>query len=116
MGYVPNHGSGCYKVYSYLTCCSSCSDLVVYFECSCGSKVFFDPPDEGEHKCGKATSARRAQRASLLMDMLHYASLDPEGRTECPMCRVVLRNSEDRPRKHFMKCPRRKEWFPFEAE
>jgi hypothetical protein len=114
MGYVPTHGPSCYKVHSYLTHCSSCGEPIVYFECSCGSKVFFDPPDEGLHECGKVTGARRAERATLLLDMLHYASLDPDGNTECPMCGVVLKNAGDRPRKHFKRCLRRKEWFPFE--
>ena len=115
MGYVPTHGPSCHKVCSYLTYCRACDEAVVYFECSCGSKVFFDPPDEGVHECGAATSTRRAERASLLIDMLHYAGLDLEGNTECPMCGIVVKNAGDRPRKHFKKCPKRKEWFPYET-
>ena len=35
---------------SYPTNCGYCRQLVVYWECVHGSKVFFDPPDRGEHR------------------------------------------------------------------
>ena len=50
MGYVPNHGDWCVKVYAFPTFCPACYRRVIYFECSCGSKIFLDPPDEGLHK------------------------------------------------------------------
>ena len=51
MGYVPSHRESCVKVRSFPTFCQKCFARVIYFECSCGSKVFFDPPREGEHLC-----------------------------------------------------------------
>ena len=50
MGYVPNHGDWCVKVHAYPTFCRDCYRRVIYFECSCGSRVYFDPPREGLHE------------------------------------------------------------------
>lgn len=33
------------------TDCRYCGQRVVYWECHCGSKVFFDPPNFGKHQC-----------------------------------------------------------------
>ena len=35
----------------YPTDCRYCGQRVVYWECHCGSKVFFDPPNFGKHQC-----------------------------------------------------------------
>ena len=35
----------------YPTDCRYCGQRVVYWECYCGSKVFFDPPNFGKHQC-----------------------------------------------------------------
>lgn len=110
MGHVPTHGPGCYRVRSYYTACQRCDESVIYFECSCGSKVFLDPPDQGNHSCG---TAFRKAHAVLLIDLLEHAESDPSGHIECPMCGVVVRSKEAR--RHFKKCPKRKAWFPPET-
>lgn len=110
MGWVPTHGSDCYRTRSYLTICFNCRSAVIFFECSCGSKVFLDPPREGNHSCGKS---RRRERAQLLLDLLEHAESEPEGETECPMCKVVIKSKGTR--RHFKKCPKRKVWFPLES-
>ena len=51
MGWVPTHGPDCVKVTSRKTQCPRCKLEVVYFECSCGSKVLLTPPNGGEHIC-----------------------------------------------------------------
>ena len=47
----------------YPTDCRYCGQRVVYWECYCGSKVFFDPPNFGKHQCrfsaGASASANR---------------------------------------------------------
>lgn len=110
MGHVPTHGSDCYRLRSYLTTCQGCGGSVIYFECSCGSSVFLDPPHEGNHSCG---TNKRKTRALLLLDLLRYAEDDPDGETECPMCVVVVKSKGAR--RHFRKCPKRKFWFPLET-
>ena len=37
--------------------CRYCGQRVVYWECWHGSKVFFDPPDRGEHNCSAMSGA-----------------------------------------------------------
>ena len=39
---VPSHGDICQTIRNYATTCLKCKEKVFYFECSCGSKVFFD--------------------------------------------------------------------------
>lgn len=51
MGYVPTHGPGCEKVHAFPTPCKYCSASLIYFECTCGSKVFLEPPSGGRHDC-----------------------------------------------------------------
>lgn len=50
---VPSHGLGCRTVASYKTHCQYCGDSVRYFECTCGSKVFFEdvPSVFKRHEC-----------------------------------------------------------------
>lgn len=108
MGYLPTHGPDCYKVHSFATTCRDCHAVVIYFECSCGSKVFLDPPDYGQHSCGKPI--KRAERANLLITLIEYAQQNINDTTECPMCGVKVKNKTVR--KHFKKCPKRKLWFP----
>lgn len=50
MGYVPSHNDWCVKVRSFPTFCRDCYRRVIYFECSCGSRVLLDPPREGRHE------------------------------------------------------------------
>lgn len=111
MGFIPTHGPNCEKAVSYLTHCNICYKAVVYIQCSCRrpSKVYLDPPAQGPHDCDRAM---RGDRAKLLMDLIKYSQSDPKGDTECPMCNKFILNVNDRIRKHFKKCPNRKEWFP----
>ncbi len=50
-GYVPTHGPSCVKVRAYPTKCPTCKKPVIYFECSCGSKVFLRLARGGQHVC-----------------------------------------------------------------
>ena len=36
--------------------CPLCNSTVIYWECHHGSKVWFDPPDQGEHNCSSQSS------------------------------------------------------------
>lgn len=90
MSYIPTHSVDCSKVRSYLTACQLCNAAVVYFECSCGNKVFFDPPEDGKHNC---IPYKRTERAALLIDLIQHAEVEPLGETMCPMCRSLIKNS-----------------------
>lgn len=50
---VPNHGSSCRQIKCYCTVCPDCGVDVFYWECSCGSKVFFESigNDWPKHQC-----------------------------------------------------------------
>jgi len=115
MGYIPNHGAGCVKVRSFYTSCQYCGASVVYFECSCGSKVFLDPPEEGTHNCGNvdviADHALRLYRAIMLVNLIRLAKKAPNECTKCPMCGTIVKNNKSRFNKHWKKCPKRSELF-----
>ena len=46
------------------TDCRRCGQRVVYWECDHGSKVFFDPPDRGEHQCGYSAMSGASSKPS----------------------------------------------------
>ena len=48
------------KERAYPTTCNICGQLVIYWECYHGSKVFFDPNYAGQHACGYRTDKGRA--------------------------------------------------------
>src|SRR5207247_6131178 len=48
---VPSHGSPCDVLRRFPMACRGCGRQVVYYECSDGSRVLFDPPDRGKHVC-----------------------------------------------------------------
>ena len=110
-GYVPTHGPDCAKKRSFPTTCQRCGQSIIYFECSCGSKVFLDPPDQGVHDC---TQTEKAYRAQMLIDLIEISMQDARGSTVCPMCEAKVLNAKDRIRKHFKRCPKRSAWFSSE--
>jgi len=62
---VPTHGSGCVKRFCYPTFCPRCRGEVFYWECTCGSKVFFDSlGDWQEHGCLQVKSKAIVERVS----------------------------------------------------
>src|SRR5258708_2973797 len=80
MGYVPTHGPDCIKVHSHLTGCPSCKLPVVYFECSCGSKIFLVPGNSGEtHDCRLAALMARPSRINRRTGAINSVS-------QCPIC------------------------------
>jgi len=96
-GDVPTHGPWCQKVQSYGTRCSSCRAAVIYFECTCGSRVFLSPGGGGEHACGSArsvsvASARRRPVASAI-----------RGSERCRSCGARVR--QGRLNEHLLRCP-----------
>ena len=119
MGWVPSHSSSCVPVRSFLLKCRYCGNPVVYFECSCGSKVFLDPPREGNHRCagfsensyigegGRYTG--RGGRAKILLDLIQYAEYSNDETVRCVMCDVDIKRLKLK--KHLKKCPKREEFM-----
>jgi hypothetical protein len=57
---VPSHGYKCRRVCCYPTQCPSCDTNVFYYQCSCGSKVFFETLGDWEvHECLPTTKRLR---------------------------------------------------------
>lgn len=71
---VPTHGYSCRKVRCYKTSCQYCSSKVYYYECTCGSKVFFDSLGDWQlHACPKLeqqTRERLRQESSFIIEKL----------------------------------------------
>ena len=52
---IPSHGYNCITIYNYETTCTNCKKRIIYFECSCRSKVFFNSRVDWEkHDCVSA--------------------------------------------------------------
>ena len=112
MGWVPSHGSSCRRVRSFLLKCRYCGQPIVYFECSCGSKVFLDPPREGEHHCAGFSDSQYVGpggRAQILLDWIKYAEYGDDDTIQCVMCDATIQRLNLK--KHFKKCPKRREFM-----
>jgi hypothetical protein len=44
------------------------------------------------------------------LDLIESADADLHDHTECPMCSATVKNKDVK--RHFKKCPKRKNWFP----
>lgn len=81
LGQVPSHGPYCYKVKAYPTKCPTCRAEVVYFECTCGSKVFLGMNRSGPHVCGMSSA-----EVTKLNGGRRSRGFLPEGPVTCPFC------------------------------
>ncbi len=119
MGYVPTHNDSCYKIRSYPTKCSYCNKTVIYFECSCGGKVFLTPPDKGIHGCGSPSQddgfSNRGLQGQILLDAVKHVESHSKESPTCPMCDTAIKDSKNFKR-HLKKCPMRKVWFPRDSQ
>jgi hypothetical protein len=70
---VPSHGRNCRKVESYSTPCPKCGVGVVYYECSCGSKVFLDFVG-GSHECNKIKPGSREAQLAYIRKKMAYSA------------------------------------------
>lgn len=100
MGHVPTHGPDCRKVAAHPTRCNRCGLLVVYFECTCGSKVFLDPAVGGSpHDCRRGTT--ELSENELRRKRAGFVSSEP---VVCPFCHNAVKS--ERLATHLKKCPR----------
>lgn len=98
MGYVPTHGPYCEKRYAYPSKCPTCELPVVYFECTCGSKIFLVPGDSGQtHDCRIARLQATPSRINRTTGVVNAP------RT-CPFCMRAI--SPSRYLAHMAKCAR----------
>lgn len=101
LGHVPNHGPYCRKLRSYPTACPSCGARVVYFECSCGSKVFLSPTQGQSHDCRSTPPQMTAKQRRR-----HRAGTTPLISKHCPYCFAGV--ASDRYKTHVAACSRRR--------
>lgn len=101
-GAVPTHPYHCRKVRSYPTTCEHCGKRVIYFECTCGSKIFLEE-NRGEepHDCRKKD--HRQRMAIEISELIERASGTA---AECPLCHSMI-NIKKLPRHVRSKCPAR---------
>jgi uncharacterized C2H2 Zn-finger protein len=88
------HGSHCF-LRSFKTYCSRCGEEVLYWECTHGSKVFFQYPPYGKlikHKCNKYQNKKLKNEYSVIIKK-------PKGLLEipspsCPSCGKIFKNED----------------------
>lgn len=116
----PTHGEYCQKRRCYPTRCKICDEEIFYWECTCGSKVFFDELGEPWpiHKCIGSQQVRNPRK--LKRPKHHLAQSDKQiqnrqqantvtkavivttkSLVKCPICGVDVRN--DRLERHEAK-------------
>lgn len=84
--YYKTHGRHCY-LRSYKTSCPSCGKDVLYWECTHGSKVFFEYPPYGKlirHRCKKYKGKSRRKKYKIIVKSPKGISEDPSPR--CKAC------------------------------
>ncbi|RYF37869.1 MAG: cold shock domain-containing protein [Cytophagaceae bacterium] len=59
----PTHGPFCFKEFCFKTRCKRCNDDVFYYQCSCGSKVFFDTLGDPwpRHDCSQSATRQDSE-------------------------------------------------------
>jgi len=84
--YSRSHGSHCY-LRSFKTTCPKCGDTVLYWECTHGSKVFFQYPPYGKlqrHYCRKQESINKKKTFPIIVKTPKGLLEDPF--ITCPVC------------------------------
>jgi hypothetical protein len=90
--FFKTHGSHCF-LRSFKTSCPSCGEDVLYWECTHGSKVFFQYPPYGKlikHICKKYKGKNLKNKYSIIIKR-------PKGLLEsaspsCPFCGKLFKN------------------------
>jgi len=102
---VPTHGPNCMTLSCNPTRCNRCGKIVFYYECTCGSKVFFDAigdpwpkhicsgsglfPQAGEHITFKDTTIYQPYSYSEIQKQ--FNEQNQTKRVHCPICNGLLR-------------------------
>ncbi len=85
--YYRSHGKHCY-LRSFKTSCPTCGADVLYWECTHGSKIFFEYPPYGKlvkHYCRKYLSSK-SQKKKFKVIVKTPNRLFDDPKISCPIC------------------------------
>lgn len=88
------HGSHCF-LRSFKTECPNCGNDVLYWECTHGSKVFFEYPPYGKlikHKCPKKKRSNKKKKYKNIVKKPKGLLNNPN--VHCPACGKVFQNKQ----------------------
>lgn len=101
-----SHGSHCY-LRSFQTTCSKCGDEVLYWECTHGSKLFFNYPPYGKlirHICRRPPANDPKKNYPVIVKKPN--GLLVKASPSCPVCGKIFRN-EDNLNEHLNQLKKR---------
>jgi hypothetical protein len=91
--FYKSHGKHCY-LRSFKTSCPTCGADVLYWECTHGSKIFFEYPPYGKlvkHYCRKYL-ASKAQKNKFKVIVKTPNRLFEDSKVSCPVCGKIFHN------------------------
>jgi hypothetical protein len=89
------HGKHCY-LRSFKTSCPSCGKDVLYWECTHGSKIFFEYPPYGKlikHRCTKYKGKNPANSYPIIVKTSKGLLVDAS--PCCPVCGKLFKNESN---------------------
>jgi uncharacterized C2H2 Zn-finger protein len=92
--YYKTHGSHCY-LRSFKTDCPSCGAEVLYWECSHGSKIFFEYPPYGKlikHHCKKYKSKKQRKKYNVIIKK--PKKIFNTQSVSCPVCGKLFKEEK----------------------
>lgn len=91
--FYKSHGKHCY-LRSFKTSCPNCKADVLYWECTHGSKIFFEYPPYGKlirHFCRQSTTKnQRSDKYQVIIK--RPIGLLENARASCPVCGKLFEN------------------------
>lgn len=93
--YYKSHGKHCYRR-SFQTKCRKCGAEVLYWECTHGSKIFFEYPPYGKlvrHYCRKSLGTSIRKQYPIFVK--RPEKLLKDASPSCPACGKLFKNEKD---------------------
>lgn len=94
--YYKTHGKHCY-LRSFQSKCPKCNTSVLYWECTHGSKVFFEYPPYGKlvrHFCRRRKGAFNVRKKSQIIVKKPKGLLENQS-PSCPICGKLFKNLDN---------------------
>lgn len=92
--FYKSHGKHCY-LRSFKTSCPTCGADVLYWECTHGSKIFFEYPPYGKlvkHYC-RSHLPSRANNSKFKIIVKRPSRLFEDSNISCPICGKLFNNT-----------------------
>ncbi len=93
--FYKSHGKHCY-LRSFQTTCPRCGKDVIYWECTHGSKVFFQYPPYGKllrHICRKSIGKNIKNKYPVIVKKPKGLLIEPS--SKCPICGKLFKNEKN---------------------